>query len=95
MVIPKTLSIAVLGLDINLDSFLIHCSAMFLKKSYYILCENFELVDFWYKFISGLFGNIPVNKIRHYMLAMLLGLFSDNYSKNWLIKAHTMCWIIH
>ena len=36
--------------------------------------------------ISGSFGNRPVSKIRHFLIAILLGLFRDQYLTKMLIK---------
>ena len=45
-------------------------------------------------FISILFGNVPVNKIRQHLLDILLGLFRYNYVTNQWNKASTTCDLI-
>ena len=42
-------------------------------------------------FIPSLFSNGPVNKIRHYVLSYLTGLFRDNYVTNQWNKVETKC----
>ena len=37
------------------------------------------IVSYFTELILESFGNVPVNKIRHYVLAILLGLFRDCY----------------
>ena len=39
-------------------------------------------VCYFTELILGLFGNGPVNKIIHCVLAILLGLFRDHYATN-------------
>ena len=39
----------------------------------------------------GSFGNVPVNKSRHYVLAILLGLLRDDYETKKWINVDTMC----
>ena len=49
------------------------------------LCDSY-----FTEWISDLFGNGLVNKIRYYVLAILLGLFSDYSVTNQWIKPYTM-----
>ena len=45
--------------------------------------------------ILGSFCDGPVNKKKHYELAMLLGLLRDHCVTNKLMKSDTICDIIH
>ena len=45
--------------------------------------------------ILSSFGNEPVNKIRHFVLGILLGLLWDTSVINQLIKYATLCQLIH
>ena len=47
------------------------------------------------EFILGSFGDGLVNKIRHDMLAIILGLLRYSSDTNQWIKGDTMHWIIH
>ena len=43
-------------------------------------------VSYFTEIISGPFGNVPVNKIRHYVLAIIPGLLGGHYITNQWIK---------
>ena len=51
--------------------------------------------SYFNEMISGSFGNVPVNKTRHYFLAILLGFLWYYCVTNKWIKADTMCYLIH
>ena len=52
-------------------------------------------VSHFNELILGSFGNIPVNKSRHYVLYILPGLLRYRYIMNHRIKAYNMCYMIH
>ena len=74
---------------------------------HYVLADSLTwfgvhvLLDKWFKqtlcvshlteLISGSFGNGPVDKSRHFLLALLLGLLGDQYITNKGIESDTMC----
>ena len=43
------------------------------------LFKHILLVSYFTEFIWGSFGDRPVNRSRHYFLAMLIGLLRDHY----------------
>ena len=52
-------------------------------------------VGYFTEMILGLFGNGLVNKTRHDVFPLFLGLFRDTSVTNRSIKVDNICYIIH